>query len=145
MYTFTFKNKKSRRFGRGGSRGKTSGRGGKGQTARAGHSVKPAIRDFIQSLPKLRGHGKNRALSVDAAILAPQAIALTKLEAHFNSGDKVTPAILSRKHLIKKQKGKIRMPKIVGTGTLTKKLTVRGCFYTENVKKIIEKLGGTIR
>ena len=43
--------------GRGGKRGKTSGRGGKGQTARAGNKRRPELRDFIKRIPKLRGRG----------------------------------------------------------------------------------------
>lgn len=52
-------NKKSRQVGRGGTRGKTSGRGTKGQNARAGHKNRPELRDFIKRIPKLRGRGKN--------------------------------------------------------------------------------------
>jgi len=48
-------NKSSKRVGRGGKRGTTSGRGTKGQRARAGHRIRPAERDLIQRLPKLRG------------------------------------------------------------------------------------------
>ena len=53
------KNKRTVQVGRGSKRGKTSGRGGKGQTARAGHKVRPEIRDMIKRIPKLRGRGKN--------------------------------------------------------------------------------------
>lgn len=53
------KNKKSRQVGRGGTRGKTSGRGTKGQNARAGHKNRPELRDFIKRVPKLRGRGKS--------------------------------------------------------------------------------------
>ncbi len=53
------KNKKSRQVGRGGTRGKTSGRGTKGQNARAGRKKRPELRDFIKRFPKLRGRGKN--------------------------------------------------------------------------------------
>lgn len=52
-------NKKSRQVGRGGTRGKTSGRGTKGQNARAGNKKRPELRDFIKRVPKLRGRGKN--------------------------------------------------------------------------------------
>jgi large subunit ribosomal protein L15 len=48
-------NKKDRIVGRGGKRGKTSGRGGKGQTARAGNKRRPELRDIIKKLPKHRG------------------------------------------------------------------------------------------
>ena len=49
----------SKRFGRGGKRGKTSGRGCKGQTARAGANMRPEMRDIIKRLPKLRGQTTN--------------------------------------------------------------------------------------
>ncbi len=46
-----------KRVGRGGKRGTFSGKGTKGQHARAGHKIRPAERDFIQRLPKMRGVG----------------------------------------------------------------------------------------
>lgn len=49
------KNKSKKRIGRGGKRGTYSGRGMKGQKSRAGHKIRPAIRDLIQRTPKLRG------------------------------------------------------------------------------------------
>ena len=60
----THKLKKSKQIARGGRHGKQAGRGGKGQTARAGHSVRPALRDMIKKIPKLRGHGINRSHTV---------------------------------------------------------------------------------
>ncbi len=53
------KNKKDRLIGRGGKHAKTSGRGGKGQTARAGNKRRPELRDIIKKLPKLRGYRFN--------------------------------------------------------------------------------------
>ncbi len=44
--------KRKKLIGRG---DKTAGRGTKGQKARAGHKIRPEIRDFIKTLPKLRG------------------------------------------------------------------------------------------
>lgn len=52
-------NKKSKQVGRGGTRGKTAGRGTKGQNARSGRKKRPEIRDTIKRIPKLRGRGKN--------------------------------------------------------------------------------------
>ncbi|TAJ14301.1 50S ribosomal protein L15, partial [Patescibacteria group bacterium] len=43
--------KASRRVGRGGTRGKTSGRGTKGQKARAGAKFRPEWRDIIKKIP----------------------------------------------------------------------------------------------
>ena len=52
-------NTKGKLGGRGGTRGKTSGRGTKGQNARAGRKKRPELRDFIKRVPKLRGRGKS--------------------------------------------------------------------------------------
>jgi ribosomal protein L15 len=52
----THKNKGDRLVGRGGKHAKTSGRGGKGQTARAGNKRRPELRDIIKKLPKNRGY-----------------------------------------------------------------------------------------
>ncbi len=54
------KNKKHKRVGRGGKRGTTSGGGTKGQKSRAGHRIRPAERDLIQRLPKLKGFNNKR-------------------------------------------------------------------------------------
>lgn len=53
------KRKRSRQVGRGGTRGKTAGRGTKGQNARAGRKKRPELRDIIKRIPKLRGRGKS--------------------------------------------------------------------------------------
>ena len=58
------KNKKARQVGRGGTRGKTSGRGTKGQNARAGHKKRPELRDLIKRIPKLRGRGRSSLKSI---------------------------------------------------------------------------------
>ena len=50
-------NKKSAQVGRGGTRGKTAGRGTKGQNARSGRKKRPELRDTIKRIPKLRGRG----------------------------------------------------------------------------------------
>ena len=70
VVTRKHKNKKDRLVGRGGKHAKTSGRGGKGQTARAGNKRRPELRDIIKKLPKNRGYRfksikKNVKLSKD--------------------------------------------------------------------------------
>jgi large subunit ribosomal protein L15 len=60
--------KKPKQVGRGGTRGKTSGRGTKGQNARAGHKKRPELRDFIKRFPKLRGRGKNSNKSIQVKL-----------------------------------------------------------------------------
>ena len=65
------KNKKDRIVGRGGKHAKTSGRGGKGQTARAGNKRRPELRDIIKKLPKLRGY-KFNSFAKDVVVSAPE-------------------------------------------------------------------------
>ena len=49
-------NRKSKQIGRGGTRGKTAGRGTKGQKARAGNKKRPEMRDIIKRIHKKRGY-----------------------------------------------------------------------------------------
>ncbi len=48
--------KEKKRVGRGGKRGTYCGRGIKGQRARAGAKIRPALRDLIKKIPKIRGY-----------------------------------------------------------------------------------------
>ena len=139
------KAKTKKRVGRGGLRGKTSGRGHKGQNARAGHSVRPEIRDMIKKLPKLRGHGVNRSRTVNSSVVKPTPINLNILEENFGNGDKVDPKILVSLGLVNKKKGKIPKVKILGKGTLSKKLEISGFTISESAKAQIEKTGGSVK
>ena len=139
------KRQMKRRVGRGGKRGKTSGRGTKGQKARSGHRLRPEVRDQIKKLPKLRGHGVNRSRTINDATLKALVVNLASLEGHFNAGEKVTPATLRKKGLISLRKGATtEVVKILGTGTLTKKLSVLGCTVSGSARTHIEAAGGTI-
>ncbi len=135
-------NKKSKTVGRGGKRGKTAGKGGKGQTARAGHRVRPAMRDIIKKLPKLRGHGKNRSKSV--FYRGPEAVVNVGALNAFSSGDIVSPTALVAKGLIGEAFGKNPKVKILGNGELAVKLSFERCTVSATAKEKIEKLGGTI-
>src|SRR3989339_959042 len=90
-------NRKAKQVGRGGTRGKTSGRGTKGQHARAGRKKRPEMRDIIKKLPKRRGYGKNRGRSVDGTRLDAVVISLDRLEKLFDSGAEVTSKTLAEK------------------------------------------------
>lgn len=62
------KRKYARQVGRGGARGKTAGRGTKGQNARAGRKKRPELRDIIKRIPKLRGRGKSSLKSLQTKL-----------------------------------------------------------------------------
>lgn len=134
--------KKAKLVARGGKRGKTAGKGGKGQTARAGHHVRPAMRDIIKKLPKLRGHGKNRSESV--FYRGPEAVVNVHALNVFGKGDTVNLTTLVEKGLIKAILGKVPTVKILGTGDVSVALTVTGCTVSASAQAKIEKAGGTI-
>jgi large subunit ribosomal protein L15 len=136
------KNKKTMLVGRGGKRGKTSGRGGKGQTARAGNKKRPELRDFIKRIPKLRGRGVNSNKSPNEK---PLIINLGDLEAVFESGSIISPNTLIERNTISTKDGKIPRVKILGQGDLTKKFTIENCIISKQAKDKVEKAGGTVK
>ncbi len=148
MQTHTLKAKTKRkasdRVGRGGKRGKTSGRGTKGQKARSGHRMRPEMRDLIKKLPKLRGHGKNRARTVRTDRIRYVAVNLAALEAAFEAGAVVNPQTLLKAGVIKTASGRIQRAKILGTGELTKALQISGIPMSASAKAAIEKAGGSV-
>ena len=131
-------NKSKTRVGRGGKRGKTSGRGHKGQRAHGGHGIRPAFRDVIKKIPKKRGYRfssfKQKATPVNVGTL----------EKMFKSGATVTPRELVERKIIAKAKGRGNLVKILGYGTLSKKLSISGCRVSKSALKQIEKAGGKV-
>lgn len=126
---------------RGGRRGKTSGRGGKGQTARAGNKRRPEWRDIIKRLPKLRGRGKNSNKSIETKFAI---VNLSRIEQAFSVNDQVTPTTLLEKGLVSKQSGKVPKVKILADGDLKKAIKVSGCKVSGSAKEKIEKAGGLV-
>ena len=136
------KNKKHIQVGRGGKRGKTAGRGTKGQKARAGRKIRPEIRDTIKRLPKLRGY------SFKSIETKPLAISISLLEKNFENGQEVNRQGLIDAKLVSIYKGKIPNIKIVGNKseiTLGKKFTIAGIPVSASVRAAIEKAGGEVK
>lgn len=131
-------NKKAQQVGRGGTRGKTSGRGGKGQTARAGNKRRPEMRDIIKKIPKLRGYRFHSA-SIKSSPVNVGALNV------FDAGTVVTPASLFEKNLIRRVGGVLPNVKILGTGELSKKLSITDCKVSDSARLKIEKAGGIIK
>lgn len=132
-------NKREKRVGRGGKRGKTSGRGTKGQKARAGHRIRPEVRDFIKKLPKLRGY------AFKSIEMKPSVVNIGDLERVFSAGDTVNPAELAKRGLVRARKGDTPFVKILGDGELTKKLIIADCAVSGSARTKIEGVGGSIK
>jgi len=131
----------STQVGRGGKRGKTSGKGHKGQKARGG-KIRPELRDMIKSIPKLRGRGVNYNTPTKAPA---KTVALGDLNESFKKGEKVTPSVLFERGLIRKVKGKFPKVKIVSTGELKTSLVFRNCLFSETARKAVVESGSKIK
>jgi large subunit ribosomal protein L15 len=129
--------KTKKRVGRGGKRGKTSGRGTKGQKARSGHRIRPEARDIIKKIPKRRGYGKHRADSAVGNRVLPVVINLSVLDKHFKDGDTVSPAALLEKGLLRNRRGVLPKVKILGGGKSIKKFTFKDVTASEKAGKRI--------
>ena len=132
------------RVGRGGKRGKTSGKGTKGQNSRAGRKKRPEIRDIIKKLPKRRGYGKNRGRTVDGTRPTAVAITLDRLNLVFESNTEVTPRAFLDKGVVKGRGKKFPPIKIVGIGEISKALNLKGVGASASARAAIEKAGGSV-
>ena len=142
-YTLAKTYTRKKRVGRGGAKGKTSGRGHKGQLSRAGGKPRPMFRDVIKKIPKLRGHGKNRARTVRRRRPYKTSITLNDLKGFKEKF--VSPKTLLRAGLITCKKGKPFEVKILGNGEISEKLNVVGCNVSKTAKRKIEKAGGNCK
>ncbi len=131
-------NQKRKRVGRGGKRGTFSGRGVKGQKARAGTGTKPIIREVIKKYPKLRGYKTPQGKKVEV-------VNLRDLEKVFKSGDEISPTTLLEKGLVKREKGRVPEVKILGQGKIKKAFNIKGCLASKKAKELIEKAGGSLK
>ncbi|MEK7549218.1 MAG: uL15 family ribosomal protein [Patescibacteria group bacterium] len=127
------KSKIKRRIGRGGKRGTYSGRGMKGQKSRSGRRIKPAIKETIQRLPKLRGF-KNKPLKQKPAI-----ISIDKIEKKIE-GNVVNREILLKAGMIKKSDKRVKIVGSKGEGT-KRAFQIEGLEVSGKLKKAIEAIG----
>lgn len=126
--------REKKRIGRGGKRGTFSGRGTKGQKARAGRKIRPDIRDMIIRIPKLKG--------LNNKTLQPKTVAvnLSILD------KKVKDAVITKETLIKNKiiTNSIKRVKILGNGEISRAITVKGLEVSKTAKDAIEKKGGSV-
>lgn len=133
------KRQTEKRIGRGGKRGTTSGRGTKGQKSRAGHKIRPAIRDLMMRTPKRRGY---KFTGISSPFIT---IALGDLEKNFNAGEKITPKVLNNRGLIDIKKGETLRVKVLDMGRLTKKFILENMAVSASAANKILALGGEVR
>ena len=131
--------KTRKRVGRGpgSGLGKTSGKGHKGQNARSGGGVRPGFEGgqlpLFRRLPK-RGF-TNAMFKTRYAV-----INLSDLN-KFDNGAEVTPEILKNMGIVKNLQDGI---KVLGNGTLEKKVTVKANKFSKSAVEKIEAIGGKV-
>jgi large subunit ribosomal protein L15 len=133
------KHKKLKRYGRGigSGRGKTSGKGHKGQIARAGYKALPIWQGG--GSPLVRRVPKRGFTNIFGATVGE--INVGDLEELFEAGAAVTPESLKEKGMVKHRYDVL---KVLGDGELTKKLTVTAHRFSASAKEKIEKAGGSV-
>jgi large subunit ribosomal protein L15 len=98
---------------------------------------------MIKRLPKRRGFGKNRARTVNNERVRPYVVNVGALNV-YNDGDTVNPKTLVALGVLSVRDGVETTVKVLGTGDLSKKLTVSGCTVSASARAKIEAKGGSI-
>jgi len=130
--------RKRKRVGRGpgSGNGKTAGRGHKGQKSRSGYSRRYGFEGgqmpLVRRIPK-RGF-------TNIFRVGYQVVNLRDLDRMFSDGDTVSPELLAEKGLIRGGKKPL---KVLASGELGKKLTVRAHAFSKNAQAAIEAAGGS--
>lgn len=129
--------KKKKRVGRGNAsgHGTYSTRGIKGQKSRSGTSglKRLGFKRILQETPKFKGQKRRNPKM--------EIVNLDILEEHFQAEDVVTPQKLLEKSLVSTLRHGV---KILGRGSLSKKLHVTADAFSKKAKEAIEKAGGEI-
>jgi len=130
-----YKNRKRVGRGPGSGLGKTSGRGHKGQGARAGWTSLPTFEGgqmpLVRRVPKRGFHNR---FAENVAV-----VNVEELEQVFAAGDQVNPETLHAKKVVRGQFGVL---KVLGNGQLTKALVVSAQRFSRSALEKIQQAGG---
>ena len=134
--------KKKIRVGRGigSGKGKTSGRGVKGQKSRSGVAIKSFEGGQMPLYRRLPKRGFN---PINKKVI--KKINLGKIQnfierKSINNKDKVNLELLKKLNIIRKSTSRL---KILGTGDIKEKIVIEAHFFSKSAKEKLEKIGGT--
>ncbi|KAL4854535.1 50S ribosomal protein L15 [Chlorella vulgaris] len=133
-------NRKGRGYGAG--QGGTAGFGMRGQKSRSGSGIRPGFEGgqtpLYRRLPKLKGIAGGMGAGLPDFVV----VNLTQL-AKFAEGEEVTLEALEAKRIVNLSGRETRLPlKVLGTGELTSKLTIKAAAFSASAKQKIEAAGG---
>ena len=127
--------------GIGSGKGKTSGRGIKGQKSRSGVSIKSFEGGQMPLYRRLQKRGFNPIKKDKIAKINVEKIQTLIEKKIIKNDEKVDLQILIKKNILNKSYKKI---KILGAGNITTKLSIEADFSSKSAKEKIEKIGGTL-
>ena len=133
---------KKKRVGRGigSGKGKTSGRGHKGQKSRSGVAIKSfegGQMPLYRRLPK-RGFNPIKKDSLGKVNLGKIQYFIEKKS--INNADKINLELLKKLNIVNKNSKKL---KILGSGDIKNKVIIEANFFSKSAKDKLEKKGGT--
>ena len=135
---------KKMRVGRGigSGKGKTAGRGIKGQKSRSGVAIKSFEGGQMPLYRRLPKRGFNPILKKEIAIINLEQIQKYILSKKINLSDPITLNLLKKNKLLKNKVNKI---KLLGKGDLKEKISIEVNFVSKSAKEKVEKNGGKIQ
>ena len=137
-------NKSKIRVGRGigSGKGKTSGRGVKGQKSRSGVSIKSFEGGQMPLYRRLPKRGFNPISKEEIAILNLQKIQSYIDKKNIKTSDTLNADLLKKLKLINKNSKKL---KILGTGEIKDKINIEADLASKSALSKLEKIGGSIQ
>ena len=141
--TYTIKEKKIRPGrGIGSGKGKTSGRGHKGQKSRRGVAIKSFEGGQMPLYRRLPKRGFNPIKKNDVAILNIGKIQLFIDKKKIKANEKINLELLKKLKLVS---GKFNKIKILGSGDLKDKIDIEANYFSKSLKEKLDKTGSTVK
>ena len=137
-------NKSKTRVGRGigSGKGKTSGRGVKGQKSRSGVAIKSFEGGQMPLYRRLPKRGFNSISEKQIAILNLEKIQTFIDKKKINTNDLINTDLLKKLKIINKNSSKL---KILATGEIKDKVNIEANLASKSAVKKLEKIGGSIQ
>ena len=137
-------NKSKLRVGRGigSGKGKTSGRGVKGQKSRSGVAIKSFEGGQMPLYRRLPKRGFNPISKTNVAILNLEKIQFYIDKKSINPNEVLNSSLLKKLKLINKNSNKL---KILGTGDVKEKINIEADLASKSAIEKLEKIGGSIQ
>ena len=137
-------NKSKMRVGRGigSGKGKTSGRGVKGQKSRSGVAIKSFEGGQMPLYRRLPKRGFNSINKVLVAIMNLEKLQSFLDQKTINSNDTINLESLKKLKLVNKNSKKL---KILGSGEIKEKITIETHLISKSATEKLKKIGGTVQ